>query len=200
MNLDTLIFLASAVIAVFGATMMISQRNAVASVLYMILSLVAQAVLYIQLGALFMGAVLIIVYAGAVLVLFLFVIMLLNLRGREDLGQPSPPFNRITKYTLSILFVAQMVMVVRSSISSNLFVNVKDVSVMSMQPAGFGSVEEVATVLFQKYLYPFELVSVLILAAVVGAVLMAKKERDGEVPPGSDAAGSVENLTDKVTK
>jgi NADH-quinone oxidoreductase subunit J len=195
MNLDTLIFLASAVIAVFGATMMISQRNPVASVLYLILSLLAQAVLYIQLGALFMGAVLIIVYAGAVLVLFLFVIMLLNLRGREDLGRPSPPFNRITKYTLSILFVAQLVMVVRSSISSNLFVNVKDVSVMSMQPAGFGSVEDVATVLFQKYLYPFELVSVLILAAVVGAVMMAKKERDGEAPPGA-----VENLTDKVAE
>ncbi|MDH4155658.1 MAG: NADH-quinone oxidoreductase subunit J [candidate division Zixibacteria bacterium] len=200
MNLDTLIFLASAVIAVFGATMMISQRNPVASVLYLILSLLAQAVLYVQLGALFMAAVLIIVYAGAVLVLFLFVIMLLNLRGREDLGRPSPPFNRITKYTLSILFVAQLVMVVRSSISSSLFVNIKDVSVMSMLPAGFGSVEEVATVLFQKYLYPFELVSVLILAAVVGAVLMAKKERDGEGPPGADARGSVENLTDRVTR
>ena len=62
MNLDSITFVISAVVAVFGATMMISQRNPVASVLYMIVSLVAQAVLYIQLSALFMGAVLIIVF------------------------------------------------------------------------------------------------------------------------------------------
>ena len=91
MSLDLAIFVVSALVAVFGATMMIFQRNPVASVLYLILSLVAQAVLYVQLGAAFVGAVLIIVYSGAILVLFLFVIMMLNLRGSEDLGEPSPP-------------------------------------------------------------------------------------------------------------
>ncbi len=66
MSLNSIIFGLSAVIAIFGAVMMIGQRNPVASVLYFIVSLVAQAVLYVQLGALFLGAVLIIVYAGAI--------------------------------------------------------------------------------------------------------------------------------------
>ncbi len=98
MTLDTVIFFISAVVAVFGATMMIAQRNPVASVLYMILSLVAQAVIYVQLGALFVGAMLVIVYAGAIMVLFLFVIMLLNLRGSEDLGHTRRRSAQFTKY------------------------------------------------------------------------------------------------------
>ncbi|MDH3346319.1 MAG: NADH-quinone oxidoreductase subunit J, partial [Kiritimatiellaceae bacterium] len=114
MSLDAVIFIGSAIVAVFGATMMIAQRNPVLSVMYLILSLVAQAVLYVQLGALFLGAVLIIVYSGAILVLFLFVIMLLNLRGTEDLGHGSKPINRLTKFVLSFLFVFELIAVVKT--------------------------------------------------------------------------------------
>ena len=113
MSFDLVIFIASAVIAVFGATMMIAQRNPVASVLYMILSLVAQAVLFVQLGALFLGAILVVVYAGAIMVLFLFVIMLLNLRGDEDLGAPMPPVSLFTKYVFSVLLVMELVFIVK---------------------------------------------------------------------------------------
>ena len=175
MSLDTAIFVISAVVAVFGATMMIVQRNPVASVLYLILSLVAQAVLYIQLGTVFMGAILVVVYAGAILVLFLFVIMLLNLRGSEDLGRPSRPLNQLTKYVFAILFVVELVFVVRAGF----FAETVAVSVLT-GPAvtdGFGSVENVAKLLFTRYLYPFELTAVLLLAAVVGAVAIAKRER-----------------------
>ncbi|MFH1686047.1 MAG: NADH-quinone oxidoreductase subunit J, partial [bacterium] len=84
MSIDVAIFWISALVAVVSAALMIGQRNPIASVLYLIVSMAAQAVLYIQLGGLFMGAILVIVYAGAILVLFLFVIMLLNLRGGED--------------------------------------------------------------------------------------------------------------------
>src|SRR5574341_482355 len=100
LSIDGAIFIISAAVAVFGATMMFAQRNPVASVLYFILSLVSQAVLYIQLGAIFVSAILIIVYSGAILVLFLFVIMLLNLRGDEDLGKGSPPLSNLTKFVL----------------------------------------------------------------------------------------------------
>jgi NADH:ubiquinone oxidoreductase subunit 6 (subunit J) len=113
MSVDGVIFAVSAAIAVFGALMMITSRNPVASVLYMILSLVAQAVLYVQLMALFLAAVLIIVYAGAILVLFLFVIMLLNLRGGEDLGDPAPVMSRFSKYLITILLLVEMVFVFR---------------------------------------------------------------------------------------
>ena len=194
MNLDTFIFLFSAVVAVFGATMMISQRNPVASVLYLILSLVAQAVLYIQLGALFMGAILIIVYAGAILVLFLFVIMLLNLRGDEDLTDHSPPVSRISKYVLSALFLIEMVMIVKSGYSVDLYMKARDVGMMTEQSTGFGSVEDVATVLFQRYLYPFELTSVLLLVAIVGAVIMARRERNGELPGETEKEDDTDNV------
>ena len=101
MNLDTIIFIISAVVAVTGATMMISLRNPVLSVMSLIVSLVAQAVLYVQLSVMFIGAVLIIVYSGAILVLFLFVIMLLNLRGNEDIGKKQSPVNLVIKIRIN---------------------------------------------------------------------------------------------------
>ena len=181
MNLDTIVFFVSAIVAVFGAAMMISQRNPVASVLYLIVSLVAQAVLYVQLGSVFMGAVLIIVYAGAILVLFLFVIMLLNLRGREDLADHSPPVSRFTKYLVSVLLFVELFSVVRSGLFSDAGVT----GVVSAPATGFGSVEEIAKLLFTRYLYPFELTSVLIVVAIVGAVVMAKRERGSGIPSAS---------------
>lgn len=181
MNIDTAIFIISAVVAVFGATMMVFQRNAVASVLYLILSIVAQAVLYVQLGALFIGAILIIVYAGAILVLFLFVIMMLNLRGGEDLGKPSPPLSQIVKYSITLLIFAELVFVVRSAF----FRDAGATGILTTATDQFGSVEGVATLLFTRYLYPFELASILLLAAIVGAVVMARREsRSEEDLPG----------------
>jgi len=182
MNLDTIVFLVSAVVAVFGATMMISQRNTVASVLYLILSLAAQAVLYIQLGALFLGAVLIIVYAGAIMVLFLFVIMLLNLRGSQDMGDSPNPVSRFTKYLVSILLVIELVFIIRGVTFDT------DVSgIMSMVTDDFGSVKAVAMLLFTDYLYPFELTGVLLLVAIIGAVVISKREKE-EAPVPTEQA------------
>jgi NADH-quinone oxidoreductase subunit J len=169
MTFDYVIFVVSAVVAVFGATMMIFQRNPVASVLYLILSLLAQAVLYVQLGALFLGVILIIVYAGAIMVLFLFVIMLLNLRGREDLGGQDPVMSRFFKYLVSILFLVELVFIVRQSVLGSAAAGPDSVS------EEFGSVSDVAMRMFQEYLYPFELTGVLLLAAVVGAVVISRR-------------------------
>ena len=194
MNLDTIVFFVSAIVAVFGATMMIAQRNPVASVLYFIVSLLAQAVLYIQLGSVFMAAVLIIVYAGAIMVLFLFVIMLLNLRGQEDLSDNSPPVSRFTKYFVSALLFVEMWFVVKSGF----FPDAGQVGVMAELPGTFGSVEEIAMVLFTRYLYPFELTSILILAAIVGAVVMAKRERNGSAPSAPSKGQEPANTVDGV--
>ncbi|KAA3631436.1 MAG: NADH-quinone oxidoreductase subunit J [Calditrichaeota bacterium] len=172
MNLDTIIFIVSALVAVSGATMMISLRNPVLSVMSMILSLVAQAVLYIQLGALFVGAVLIIVYSGAIMVLFLFVIMLLNLRGSEDLGRQSSPIKMSTKILFSLMLFVEFVFVIKVGF----FKGDIPLGVMSQTTDNFGSVESVAELLFTNYLYPFELTSVLLLSAIVGAVVMSKRD------------------------
>lgn len=169
MNVDTIIFFVSAAVAVFGATMMITQKNPIAAVLYLIVSLLAQAVLYIQLGALFLGAILIIIYAGAILVLFLFVIMLLNLRGREDFGSGGSLLSKGTALVVAVLLVVELIAVARSAV----FVRSGPIGMMTEAEGLFGSVEEVGTMLFTKYLYPFELTSILLLAAIVGAVVMA---------------------------
>lgn len=178
MNFDTVIFVVSAVVAVFGATMMISQKNTVASVLYLILSLAAQAVLYVQLGALFLGAVLIIVYAGAIMVLFLFVIMLLNLRGKQDMNEKPNPVGRFTRYLVSVLLVVELVFIIRT-----LTADTGTAGIMTLADDGFGSVKSVAMLLFTDYLYPFELTGVLLLVAIIAAVVVSKREKS-EAAPG----------------
>lgn len=185
MTIDTFIFYISAVVAVAGGMLMITLRNPVLSVMSLIVSFVAQAVLYIQLAALFVGAVLVIVYSGAIMVLFLFVIMLLNLRGDENLGDNSPLPNRIAKYSLAVLLLVELVFVIRSGfVAANV-----QTGIMPEALSAFGSVEEVAKLLFTKYLYPFELTSVLLLAAIVGAVVMARRDRGEDNSP----AVSVDN-------
>ncbi len=176
MNLDVIIFIVSALLAVSGAALMITLKNPVLAVMSMIVSLVAQAVLYIQLGALFVGAVLIIVYSGAIMVLFLFVIMLLNLRGNEDLGEQSSPIKLSIKFLFGLVLFVETIFIIRTGFLAG---NV-EVGVMTQSLNGFGSVEEVAKLLFTKYLYPFELTSILLLAAIVGAVVMTKRDSDIE--------------------
>jgi NADH-quinone oxidoreductase subunit J len=197
MTLDWIIFTVSALIAIFGAVMMIAQKNPVASVLYLILSFVAQAVLYIQLGALFVGVMLVIVYAGAIMVLFLFVIMLLNLRGGEDLGQHSKPLNKAGKLLISGLLLVEMVFVVRA-----LFLGFNSSGIASGNPAdSFGTIRPVSMLLFTKYLYPFELTGVLMLIAVVGAVVIARKDRpEEELEMDAEASSGTEERPNEVTK
>ena len=172
MNLDVIIFIVSALLAVSGATLMITLKNPVLAVMSMIVSLIAQAVLYIQLGALFVGAVLIIVYSGAIMVLFLFVIMLLNLRGSEDLGAPSSPIKLSIKFLFGVILFVETIFIIKTGfIPGNV-----EVGVLAESLQKFGSVEEVSKLLFTKYLYPFELTSILLLAAIVGAVVMSKRD------------------------
>ena len=185
MTIDVAIFAISSIMAIFGAVMMIGQRSAVASVLYMILSMVAQAALYAQLGGMFLGAILVIVYAGAILVLFLFVIMLLNLRGDQGYGDSRPRVSLLSRYLLSILLAIELICVVKSVY----FVDAGATGVMTAVSDSFGSVETVARLIFTKYLYPFELTSILLIAAIVGAVVIAKRERPTEAKTGESESG-----------
>jgi len=172
MSLDTIIFFVSAVVAVFGATMMIAQRNPVASVLYLILSLVAQAVVYVQLAALFMGVILMVVYAGAIMVLFLFVIMLLNIRGTEELGPNPPTVSRFTKIVVGFLITVELIFIVKEAPFGAVVTGV-----MGMSAEEFGTVAQVARKMFTDYVYPFELAGVLMLIAVIGAVVLSKRDK-----------------------
>jgi len=171
MALELGMFYLAAIFAIGSAIMMIIQKNPVASVLYMIVSLVAQAVLYVQLSALFVGALLVIVYAGAILVLFLFVIMLLNLRG-ESFESKLSRLGKSTKIAFVVLFFVEALMIVKK-ITFPVDSTTHTVDVAS----DFGAVEPVSTLLFTDFLYPFELTSILLLVAIVGAVVIAKKDK-----------------------
>lgn len=189
MSVDVAIFWISALVAVVSGALMIGQRNPVASVLYLMLSMVAQAALYVQLGGLFMGAILVIVYGGAILVLFLFVIMLLNLRGEEDLGKASPPMRSVAKFAVVALLVLELSFVVKSGF----FPDARGVGIMEQTADGFGSVQAVAELLFTRYFYAFELTSILLLAAIVGAVVMAKKQRVDDSDEDAPQVGLAES-------
>jgi NADH-quinone oxidoreductase subunit J len=116
---------------------------------------------------------------------------LLNLRGREDLTDHSPPISRFTKYLVSVLLFVELFSVVRSG----LFRDAGVTGVVSAPVTGFGSVEAIAKLLFTRYLYPFELTSVLIVVAIVGAVVIAKRERGSSVPSGSSKIEQPSKMT-----
>ncbi len=166
--MEILIFSILAVVAVVCSILVISQKSAVASALFLIATMVSLAILFLTLNAPFLAAIQIIVYAGAIMVLFLFVIMLLNLR-RDEFG----PEKRKAQRFFAILFVFLLLIGIATVIEVGVLglKSAEDVS-ETVAPAG---VEPLAQLLFTKYLFPFELASVLLLVAIVGAVVMAKR-------------------------
>ncbi len=161
--MEMLIFAVAAIVALASAVMVITVRNPVGSVLFLIMSIAAQTVLYIVLSGIFVAAFMILVYAGAILVLFLFVIMMLNLR-HADLGPDSLRRVKPLAWVFGLVLLAELVWV---SMGASLQASGTD--------AAFGSVPAVARLLYGKFVYPFELTSILLLAAIVGAVVMARK-------------------------
>lgn len=170
--LNIVVFYLAAAFAVGGAFMMIWQRNPVASAMFLILSLVSQAVLYIQLDAVFVGALLIIVYAGAIVTLFLFVIMLLNLRGGEFVDQSSG-LSRYIKLIVAAAIGGELVYIISNTALPKIRFDALGVE-------NFGAVKPVAMILYSKFLYGFEVTSILLLVAVVGAVILARRSDEQE--------------------
>ncbi|MCK4404386.1 MAG: NADH-quinone oxidoreductase subunit J [candidate division Zixibacteria bacterium] len=166
--MELLIFSILALVAVVCSILVISQRSPVASALFLIATMVSLAILFLMLNAAFLATIQIIVYAGAIMVLFLFVIMLLNLR-RDEFG----PERRKAQRFFAILFVFLLLIGITTVIEVGVF-GVKPAETVSEAtiPAG---VEPLAQLLFTKYLLPFELASVLLLVAIVGAIVMAKR-------------------------
>ncbi len=161
------VFAIAAGISVGAGIMVVTRRNPVYAALWMLLAFMAFAVIYLKLEAPFLAAMHVLVYTGAILVLFLFVIMLLCLKP-EELGQEPPLRARLLSAALCLgLFILLAVPLGQSP---------EALKALPEAAPGQGSVEEVGKALFKTYVLPFELVSVLILAAVIGAVVLAKKK------------------------
>ena len=154
-----------AFVAVFGGVATILSRNPVHSVLYLILTFFSIAGHYLLLNAQFLAAVHVIVYAGAIMVLFLYVIMMLNLN-RLD-AEKRTVFGKVTSVVSAGLLLLVMVGVARGG---------SEAGEAPAEGIQAGLVENLGQVLYRDFLLPFEMASVLFLGAMVGAVFLSKKE------------------------
>jgi NADH-quinone oxidoreductase subunit J len=169
MLIDTVFFYLFALLTLGGAILTITRRNAIHSAISLIVSLLGVAGLYLLQHAEFLFAVQIVLYVGGIMVLFLFVIMLVNL----DQMAKERQFNRAWMVGLAAVVAVGIEIgyfFYRGQGSFKL-TEVEAPPVVS----GMGNTEILADMLFQKYLLPFEIASILLLVAVVGSVVMAKK-------------------------
>jgi NADH-quinone oxidoreductase subunit J len=154
-------------LALLSALMVVFSKNPVHSVLYLILAFFAIAGHYIFLNAQFLAVVHIIVYAGAIMVLFLFTIMLLNLNKETE-----PHKSKWVKFAGAIGAGSLLLVFVAAIKEAG-----KD-TVLTVRDSSIGMVENLGKVLFNDYVLPFEIASILLLAAMVGAILLANKEQE----------------------
>jgi NADH-quinone oxidoreductase subunit J len=162
------IFYILAAIVIICGLMVVTRKNAINAALFLVVAMGAIAGLFAQLGSLFVAALQVIVYAGAIIVLFLFVIMMLNLK-RDEFGFDSHLFQRAFGFVLGLILIIQLVVIGSGYQAQG--------SAQPVDPA-MGNAAAMSKKLFMQYLYPFEIVSVLLLAAIIGAVVLAGKRRD----------------------
>ncbi len=168
----TVVFTTAALLILIGALGVISVRNPVHAALSLIMTLFGVAVAFVAQSADFLAAVQIIVYAGAIVVLFLFVIMFLGVDRREHIQfEPLVGQRAFAGVGVAITVAGLITLMARSHWVSGA------VSVSSKLSNGSGNVKELGTAVFTTYLFAFEATSALLVIAVVGAVLLARRER-----------------------
>ena len=171
MSFELIFFLFLGVLGIASAVGVILFRNPIASAMSLVIHFVALAGLYLSLNALFMAAIQVLVYAGAIMVLVVFVIMLLNL-GHEEKVRERLFSKQTFGILLTMLFGGGLIYVLSRVIYGG---------ESGTAPVGgmeTGSVQAIGRALFTEYVYPFEMVSLILLAAVVGAVVLAKAKVD----------------------
>ena len=184
--MSTAVFYVFAAIAVVSATLCILQRNPVSAALWLVSTMFSLAAIYVLLDAQFIAAIQVLVYAGAVMVLFLFVIMLLNLgHASSDIRGPSSVAAAIVIVGLLVIELTALWRYTPRRLASEIaqapaFADPASVfaagPLAQQEAAARGVVGAIAAPLFQVYLVPFEITSILLLAAIVGAVVLAKRK------------------------
>ncbi len=158
-------FFLVAAVAIASAVGLIVKKNPIHGALFLVANLGCVAVLYLTLGAEFLAAAQVIVYAGAIMVLFVFAIMVL-IPGKDETGPDPRRRWRLLALPFGALLFAQLILIVGAVRRSGAPGATARVS---------GSVEAIGTLMFTDYLFPFELTSVLLLAAMVGVMLLARR-------------------------
>jgi NADH-quinone oxidoreductase subunit J len=175
---DLLVFWITAPLSVGAAVLMLLQRNAVHSALLLIVNQFTLAVFFVLLDAHFLAAVQVIVYAGAIMVLFLFVIMLLGVDRQEVLTERVRGQRPLALF-LGLLLAVEMVLAIRLGVG---LLN----GPVPPPPRG-GNIQGVARVLFTDYVFPFEVTSVLLIVAAIAAMVLAGRGARGPTPAEDEA-------------
>jgi NADH-quinone oxidoreductase subunit J len=172
MGFEKFLFYVFAAITLFAAGMVVTRRNPVHAVLFLVLAFVASAVLWLLLEAEFLGIVLVLVYVGAVMVLFLFVVMMLDID--IDIAALRGQFIRYLPVGLMIaaVMVLNLFLVLGpSNFGPDLFAK------PPAQPADYSNTAELGLDLYTTYLYPFEIAAVILLVAIIAAIRLTLRRR-----------------------
>jgi len=166
-----IVFGVLAFIVIGSSIGMVASRQTVYSALFLVLNFITVAMLFLTLGATFIGLTQIVVYAGAIMILFLFVIMLLG----PDRLPPGklPLWRRGAAIIFGITFLVELVMVLIWSLDGK--------SEIDQIPSGFAGPEAIGMTLFQKYALPLEVTSIILLVGIIGAIALAQRARKKEV-------------------
>ena len=165
------VFYLFALVAVGSALLFVTRRNPVAAAMWLVNVMVSLAALYVMMGAHFVGAVQVLIYAGAIMVVFLFVVMLLNLGHGEAVADLRTMRWRLAAGALGIVMLAFLLAALRDPMPLPAPVAAEPVAAVGPVNA----VAPVAEALFRDYLLAFEAASFVLLAAIVGAVALAKR-------------------------
>ncbi len=170
MGTEKIIFYIFAAIMVFGASMVITVRNPVRAVLFLVLTFFASAAIWILLEAEFLAIVLVLVYVGAVMVLFLFVVMMLDInlaRLKEGFIHYLP-----LGIAVAVLMAAMMILAVGPE-----YFGLDKVAAPTPHPADYSNTRELGDILYTVYVYPFEIAAVILLVAIVAAIALTLRRR-----------------------
>ena len=175
MSVETILFAIAAFIVIASALMVVVSRHPIYSALYLVLTFLGLAGFYLQLSAAFIAAVQVIVYAGAIMVLFTFVIMLLGedkpLEGEQSFGMQK---------WVGVLFALCLIgelgyLLVRGTPALPHGETTRVAMIGTEQTTNFGSVQAIGTTLFTQYVFAFEATSIVLLIAMIGIVVLAKR-------------------------
>ena len=179
--MEAAVFWVAALLALAGAAGVVLQRNPFYSVLALVVHLVALAALFLLLHAEFLAAAQVIVYAGAVMVLYVFVVAYVG-EVQDPPTELNPLARLVAPFFAAVLLVELSVAITGSSLKA---IDSRGADLA----AGFGSPEQIGELFLTRFLVAFEVVSLLLLVAAVGAVVLARRERAGEAGPSKEAGG-----------
>ena len=173
MTSELIVFLVLSLVAIASALGMLFSRNTIYSALFLVLNFVTVAVFYLMLGAPFIAMSQITVYAGAIMVLFLFVIMLLGAESLVPLPQ-AVPWQRPLAFILAVTLAVESIYLIFARARVTTVITDPGIAVNSMD-----NLREMAMTLFKEFLLPFEITSILLLVAMVGAIVLTNREKAG---------------------